>query len=927
MRSGRRIEIHNGPTDDSNYQLFWQRLAIDKTLAGYEGKIDFDKISHYQGYDWNALHQKYKIRQKAVARAFYADDRFLLNRSSINQLFGSYAMDGFHKHIYQQQGLLKQAKSLCLLVTENLNKHQWAEIFNAVEEGAELDIVVSPGVTLPQEIMEAKRLHANQALPKNDPFLPQKSSSFIYSSDSDVTISQLKQNNRRAIVINISELGAADVVMKWEWERVKDGDSPFMFNEKKQFLLRALQQEEDPYFILKGEFSQELLNALLPLVKQYPGRLKLVTENSQTFEPFTPQVHEVTFEEKCDMFNIKQKEREKRAEKRAEKSTIGLDSYDGDITSLCAVKLDALLRYQKTHPDNKDTDKPWQGFYAIKENFLPVTKCDFNTAKEKTEHFFQQRLDLVITALNGFPYVFVGGLTGVGKSTFMETYFKGHIKADLYIGKDKLAQWADNPAGGYLFIDEANITHRDWSEFEGLFDNDPPTIIIDGELKILTPEHKVIFAGNPLNYGGSRHQPKLFERHGNSVVFSPLPNYVIYEEILKPIFDNIDFSDENKALLSQQLLKAYDLLVSFSDNEVLVTPRQLKSIAMLTIAECGKYPDKDLNRVFNYYALSILRPLLSGSNLQKFDSVFPQSAQNGSDLNEKQFLDGFEITESRKEAVKLLNAFLTLREYKRRNEYRLNDVQKFGDLASVVLESMPGQGKTEMLKALMKSAEIAAGDIHSLEEQENVYYYIPASLSLDMKERILRKAFDEGNIVIMDELNSSPMLEQLVNALLSGQTPEGGKPKRPGFLLLGTQNPVSMDNRIAQTHAQSKRVLKLTLSDYPKQEMRQVISDNKGLSGIQKIALVEAFQRQQDFAKREKLTPPNFRDLLRVAGDEACQYGKAEEEASSFDQLQVGLFSNKEVEKEEKEPLLLDPDSSISDTDTESRYCCWSWGR
>ncbi len=53
----------------------------------------------------------------------------------------------------------------------------------------------------------------------------------------------------------------------------------------------------------------------------------------------------------------------------------------------------------------------------------------------------------------------------------------------------------------------------------------------------LTPQHKVVFAGNPVSYGDERKLAPFFQRHGSAVLFEPLSKAVIYEKILKPIFE------------------------------------------------------------------------------------------------------------------------------------------------------------------------------------------------------------------------------------------------------------------------------------------------------------------------------------------------------------------------------------------------------
>ncbi len=63
------------------------------------------------------------------------------------------------------------------------------------------------------------------------------------------------------------------------------------------------------------------------------------------------------------------------------------------------------------------------------------------------------------------------------------------------------------------------------------------------------------------------------------------------------------------------------------------------------------------------------------------------------------------------------------------------------------------------------------------------YTYIAVSSDQAVKEAALLQAFHSGKIVIIDEFNSSPMLEILLNALLEGRDLQGNLAEKPGFLL------------------------------------------------------------------------------------------------------------------------------------------------
>jgi len=134
------------------------------------------------------------------------------------------------------------------------------------------------------------------------------------------------------------------------------------------------------------------------------------------------------------------------------------------------------------------------------------------------------------------------------------------------------------------------------------------------------------------------------------------------------------------------------------------------------------------------------------------------------------------------------------------------------------------------------------------------------------KKALLLKAFDEGAVVIIDEINSAPMMEQFLNSLLMGRNPENGtRPKKPGFFVIGTQNPITMAGRRAPSTAFSRRLITYVLGPYPDNEMRHIFM-RRGIPEQESHHLVDAFKNQSKFARVHQLKPPpTFRDLLRLA--------------------------------------------------------------
>ncbi len=88
-----------------------------------------------------------------------------------------------------------------------------------------------------------------------------------------------------------------------------------------------------------------------------------------------------------------------------------------------------------------------------------------------SDEFNNVRIEAVTNILKREPYVLLTGLTGVGKTTFVETCFNTLLGVrKLYQGESHIHAWANDTSHEMkiLFIDESNIGQRQWTEFEGI---------------------------------------------------------------------------------------------------------------------------------------------------------------------------------------------------------------------------------------------------------------------------------------------------------------------------------------------------------------------------------------------------------------------------------------------------------------------------
>jgi len=152
------------------------------------------------------------------------------------------------------------------------------------------------------------------------------------------------------------------------------------------------------------------------------------------------------------------------------------------------------------------------------------------------------------------------------------------------------------------------------------------------------------------------------------------------------------------------------------------------------------------------------------------------------------------VTPSRQLITDQLNDLLYLRQY--RQNGAINDAQNFGGIGGIILEGEPGIGKSELVINTLIAHQFKEGALNKVSTEGNIFYRVLVSMQLDDKKALLLKAFNEGAVVIIDEINSSPMMERWLNDLLMGKNPlTKQRPKCPGFLIIGTQNPVTMAGR------------------------------------------------------------------------------------------------------------------------------------
>lgn len=846
MEKGQIIEIQNGLWGESRFERFWQLLQsggirhAGRTIYIPE-HIQLTRPEHDQ-YDWMNLSKQIDAMHSNLS---FENHIYILNPNRLSEFLGGYVLED--NRLLKRPGLIEQQHNsqVGVNVTRTLGDDAWAMLLNECKQyNVRLVCYFTPNVMLPAGL---NYTIMPVALPSNN-----NNDCVIFSSDIDTTVWMLIQNNVYD-VIDVSECTDADLLMRWDGS-LNEASLCFEFSQFNGALTTSLANQRN--IILRGHFSSKLQDALAAVFlarasQSWANQLILVADNagSDSDHPYVSNKsnHNVTPQEKraCLAFD----------------NTI-LDQLGAAFETESLSQLNARCRVLQSGVSTT-SDDAWLGMTRISVATPAFTQqIDPLTSFAEATMFMQARVEQVNRVLNHAPFVFLTGLTGVGKSTFVEKEYCS--KNDrLYLTEARMELWAkdDSLLRKILFVDEANLSSRQWSEFEGLF-NTPPSILIEGTLHRLTPLHKVIFAGNPVNYGDERRLAPFFQRHGNAVLFTPLSPAVIYEKILKPVFAGMEI--ENDAICAP-ILAVYRFICECSTTTILISPRELQMMALLTCTRAMRYPEQNIDDIGRHFSYELAKNLVPKSSQALFDERFkPVVSSLAMELTTGPFL----VTPSRYALTQQLNDLLVLRHWRLSISDRLNDAQKKGGLGGILIEGEPGIGKSELVIAALRSHGYQQIKNHDrCETVGNLFYHMPVSMPLSEKEVLLKKAFNHGVVVVIDEMNSSPMMERLLNDLLMGKNPHNSPHTHviPGFMVIGTQNPVMMEGRRLASTALLRRVITVTLPGYTLDEMKHILV-SKRIDEHEADAMLDAYQTQRDYAKKHRLSPaPDFRSLIDLA--------------------------------------------------------------
>lgn len=765
------------------------------------------------------------------------------NQSDWHEVLNATTLSKFTKLYHSVNGQLQTLEGLMahyanahlnLLVTDDLTEGEWyAFCLLAQQSQVSIKVLVAKPNSLPAGL-SLKRNNEIETVAKQ-----QSAHALIITDDQDACLAQMIEDKKIDVTICVDQNTMASQLLGYlNFSQSQFGQLTFPHSQGalvKQLLLRR-------NVAIKGDFSSELGFSLATLFSINPyllvngkkyyteSSVAIITENNRLM-PYLLSRHQHRYTQQNQLRYSHQLLFERNA-----------GQFTGD-------QLTQMMRSLHQKPDYYDQSE---------------------AMAQSCEQYDQLRINKVLNVLVKQPCVFMVGETGAGKSTLVISQLFNMNNIRGFVGVDKMAAWLNCNVPGLkiLFVDEANLLPEYvLTQLEGLF-HSTPTILINNQLFFPSSEHKVIFAGNPLSYQG-RVDHSLWQRHVLAQWFNRLPTRYLKERVLEKYCDKLCIQKSLVPMLVERIAVVYDELIAL----MVITPRDMEQIllsyACLYIDYHGEHNDKVI--ITNVIKSEVARISCGHPNqqdiMEKLDTLFedewdfelyPVDDKNECALLEKH---GYVLTQSVEKNVMALIKYLAMRQLKNGlyGRYTLGN-------SGLIFEGESGVGKSALVVAYLLAHGFNKAD-YDLVNDSNQYFYHLSGADLSRIIPLLHKAFHEGAIVLIDEVNTFPAhIERMLNTLLSGTDMSGQLADKKGFMLIGTQNPAdTYRGRVEASKAFNNRCEISYFSGFSQWDLMRVIGKSQRIpKRLAQRYVLDYLSLVQKAKLSGNIYIPTPRDLIRA---------------------------------------------------------------
>lgn len=444
------------------------------------------------------------------------------------------------------------------------------------------------------------------------------------------------------------------------------------------------------------------------------------------------------------------------------------------------------------------------------------------------------------------PLVLLKGDLGSGKTHLAFRYAQVPGRKAFW-GTAAIRAWLEsNPQEGEVSVaifDEANLSPHELSFLFPLIyahqksqkagEEQNITLYFEDETFQINPSRfKVILTCNPESYEASNGSLQAYGQRVHSPILQEIPSvYVkswntqsILDRVLKPLCQEHKGymqDPDNHARILEQLLQVYQGLQKLNIlQELSIRDAQSLSLRWLKRLEQGEAPQTAaLKACLSEWghlsppgssADKAFQALLVKVGLGSQEEIQAAALSTSTPPELKTVMEGLKtrilLSPARESLLAWVYENLQLSDQDRKRETK--------DKAPLIksglsIEGPSGVGKSTLMREFFleqgyKLRHVKAdGSLEPLAEGENPkdplqrgFIHFTLTGHLEQDEKTLSDAFEQGCIVILDEMNlDSASLEPVLNQFLTGKSLQGEKPAQAGFFLINCQNRVTMPGR------------------------------------------------------------------------------------------------------------------------------------